>query len=107
MLLGDCKIMQRCSDCVDKESVINTESVSVPRGVKIVLLELVLHCEAMSVLSGSVGLSLVVNSLLHRISASTLSTVSLRFRGAAGNGSVSKSMHLLSGALLWLGSKSS
>ena len=67
-------MMQRSSDCADSENVIRTESVSVPRGVKMVELQSALQCDSMSVLSESVALSLAPKALLHRLRLFVFST---------------------------------
>ena len=86
-------MMQRSSDRADSENVIRTESVSVPRGVKIVVLEAALQCDAISVLSESVALSLAPKTVLHRIRLSVFSTSWVKDRDA---GAVVGSMHFAS-----------
>ena len=85
--------MQRRSDRADSENVIRTESVSVPRGVKMVELQSALQCDAISVLNESVALSLAPRTLLHRVRLSVFSTSLVRDRDA---GEVVGSMHFAS-----------
>ena len=86
-------MMQRSSDRADTENVIRTESVSVPRGVKMVELQSALQCDAISVLSESVALSLAPKTLLHRVRFPVFSTSWVKDRDA---GAVVGSMHFAS-----------
>ena len=86
-------MMQRSSDRADTENVIRTESVTVPRGVKMVELEAALQCDAISVVSESVALSLAFKRLLHSVRLSVFSTALVKDRDA---GAVVGSMHFAS-----------
>ena len=85
--------MQRSSDRSDSENVIRTESVSVPRGVKMVELQSALQCDAISVLSESVALSLAPKTLLHRVRFLVFSTSWVKDRAA---GAVVVPIHFVS-----------